>query len=133
MSLNNPVNEYLTTKNESALADATPHKLIEMLLDGALESIAKATGAITTDNAMVLGESLGKAVSIVDSLQAMLDGDRGGDIAGNLEQLYEYIGRRLLEVSKDRDPEVLREVAGLLHEIKAGWDAVPPELKSAAG
>lgn len=133
MSLNNPVNEYLTTKNESALADATPHKLIEMLLDGALESIAKATGAITADNAMVLGESLGKAVSIVDSLQAMLDGDRGGEIAGNLGQLYEYIGRRLLEVSKDRDPEILREVAGLLREIKSGWDAMPPELKSAAG
>lgn len=133
MSLNNPVNEYLTTKNESALADATPHKLIEMLLDGALENIAKATGAIAAGNAMVLGESLGKAVSIVDSLQAMLDGDRGGEIAGNLGQLYEYIGRRLLEVSKDRDPEILTEVAGLLSEIKSGWDAMPPELKSAAG
>ena len=133
MSLNNPVNEYLTTKNESALADASPHKLIEMLLDGALESIAKATGALTADNVVVLGESLGKAVSIVDSLQAMLDGDRGGEIAGNLGQLYEYIGRRLLQVSRDRDPEILREVAGLLREIKSGWDAMPPELKSASG
>ncbi len=133
MSLNNPVNEYLTTKNESALADASPHKLIEMLLDGALESIAKATGALTADNVVVLGESLGKAVSIVDSLQAMLDGDRGGEIAGNLGQLYEYIGRRLLQVSRDRDPEILREVAGLLREIKSGWDEMPPELKSASG
>ena len=133
MSLNNPVNEYLATKNQSALEDATPHKLIEMLLEGALESIAKATGALAADNAMVLGESLGKAVSIVDSLQAMLDGDRGGEIADNLGQLYEYIGRRLLEASKDRDPEILREVAGLLREIKSGWDAMPPELKSAAG
>ena len=133
MNLDNPVNEYLTTKNESALADATPHKLIEMLFDGALESIAKATGAITADNAMVLGESIGKAVSIIDSLQAMLDADRGGEIAGNLGELYEYIGRRLLQVSKDRDPEILREVAGLVREIKSGWDAMPPELKSAAG
>ena len=131
MNANTGLTEYMVTKNESALTDATPHKLIGMLFDGALESIAKATGAITSGDVAARGEAIGKAMTIVDNLRAMLDSDRGGEISANLEQIYDYICRRLLQASSEEDPALLKEVAGLLREVKSGWDSIPPELHGA--
>jgi len=131
MNANTGLTEYMVTKNESALTDATPHKLIGMLFDGALESIAKATGAITSGDVAARGEAIGKAMTIVDNLRAMLDSERGGEISANLEQIYDYICRRLLQASSEEDPALLKEVAGLLREVKSGWDSIPPELHGA--
>ena len=131
MNANTGLTEYMVTKNESALTDATPHKLIGMLFDGALESIAKATGAITSGDVAARGEAIGKAMTIVDNLRAMLDSERGGEISANLEQIYDYICRRLLQASSEEDPAILKEVAGLLREVKSGWDSIPPELHGA--
>ena len=131
MNANTGLTEYMVTKNESALTDATPHKLIGMLFDGALESIAKATGAITSGDVAARGEAIGKAMTIVDNLRAMLDSERGGEISANLEQIYDYICRRLLQASSEQDPAILKEVAGLLREVKGGWDAIPSELHGA--
>jgi flagellar secretion chaperone FliS len=131
MNANTGLTEYLVTKNDSALTDATPHKLIRMLFDGALESLAKATGAIASGDIAATGEAIGKAMTIVDNLRAMLDSERGGEISANLEQIYDYIGRRLLQASSKKDPEILKEVAGLLREVKDGWDSIPPELHGA--
>ena len=128
MNANTGLTEYMVTKNESALTDATPHKLIGMLFDGALENLAKATGAITSGDVAVKGEAIGKAMTIVDNLRAMLDSERGGEISANLEQIYDYICRRLLQASSEQDPAILKEVAGLLREVKGGWDSIPPEL-----
>ena len=131
MNANTGLTEYMVTKNESALTDATPHKLIGMLFDGALESIAKATGAITSGDIAVRGEAIGKAMTIVENLRTMLDSERGGEISANLEQIYDYICRRLLQASSEQDPAILKEVAGLLREVKGGWDSIPPELHGA--
>ena len=128
MNANTGLTEYVVTKNESALTDATPHKLIGMLFDGALENIAKATGAITSGDVAAKGEAIGKAMTIVDNLRAMLDSERGGEISANLEQIYVYICRRLLQATSEGDPALLKEVAGLLREVKSGWDSIPPEL-----
>ena len=132
MNANTGLNEYVVTKNESALTDATPHKLIGMLFDGALESIAKASGAITSGDIAAKGEAIGKAMTIVENLRTMLDLEQGGEIAANLEQIYDYIGRRLLQASSSKDAGLLKEVAVLLREVKDGWDSIPPELHGAA-
>ena len=70
-------------------------------------------------------------MTIVDNLRAMLDSERGGEISANLEQIYDYICRRLLQASSEQDPAILKEVAGLLREVKGGWDSIPPELHGA--
>ena len=70
------------------------------------------------------GEALSRALSIVDTLNASLDMDRGGAIAANLRRIYEYSIRRLTEANIHADPRMLAEVQGLLREIKAGWDEI---------
>ena len=64
------------------------------------------------------------------SLQSWLDMEKGGEIAGNLNNLYDYMVRRLLEANTENDQAALDEVAGLLGEIKAGWDGIAPGAAS---
>ena len=122
---------YITTKNESAVTDATPHKLISLLLERVSESVATASGAAKRRESALAGEAIGKALNILESLRAFLDHDEGGEIAANLDDLYDYMGRRLLEATSDRNPETFSEVSGLLSQIRQGWDEIPKELRDA--
>ena len=115
---------------EAAIAD--PHRLIQMLFEGALERIAVARGAMVNGSIRVKGEQLGKAIAIIEALRAMLDHQQGGDLAANLDALYEYMNRRLLAGNLRNDPEALSEVIKLLREIKSGWDGVPDRLRRAS-
>ncbi|MGM0554449.1 MAG: flagellar export chaperone FliS [Pseudomonadota bacterium] len=129
--MNRAVNQY---RQSGALAEAQvadPYRLIQMLFEGALERIAVAKGAMQQGNVGLKGEKIGKAIDIVESLRAVLDFKHNEELAGNLDSLYEYMSRRLLEANMQNDPERLDEVAKLLREIKAGWDEIPAEHRSA--
>ena len=128
---NRAVNQY---RQSGALAEAQvadPHRLIQMLFEGALERIAVAKGAVQQGNVGLKGEKIGKAIDIVESLRALLDHDKNPELAGRLDALYEYMSRRLLEANAQNDPAALDEVAKLLREIKAGWDDIPAEQRRA--
>ena len=132
MNARTAMGAYKTAKNEVVIDDASPHKLIAMLLDGALERVSSARGAMERGEIALTGESIGKAISIVDNLRVSLDQDQGGEIATNLAALYDYMTRRLLEANATKDMAMLAEVAGLLKEIKAAWDEVPADLHHAS-
>ena len=132
MNANTAIGAYKRTKNETALEDASPHSLIAMLLDGALERISEAKGAFARRDIAVAGASIGKAISIVDNLRVSLDPQQGGEVATNLGALYEYMTRRLLEANATKDVDMLAEVSGLLREIKIAWDQVPSDLHHAS-
>ena len=103
---------------------ASPHQLVKMLIDGAVERVIQARGAMERGMTARKGERIGKAISIVDSLRASLDMEQGGEIAGNLASLYDYIGRRLLHANLKNDAEALEEVLRLLREIQSGWNGI---------
>ncbi len=128
MNAETALGAYKALKNQKALDDASPHQLIDLMLSGALERVVSASGCMERNETSEAGESIGKAISIVDSLRVSLDVEKGGDIAKNLGQLYDYITRRLLEASVSQQPELLAEVANLLQEIKAAWDEIPAEF-----
>ena len=132
MNASTALDAYKSTKSQTAIEDASPHRLIAMLLDGALDRVAEAQGAIKRGEIATTGEAVGKAISIVDSLRVSLNPEAGGEMAENLGQLYEYMTRRLLEASATKDADMLAEVAGLLKEIKFAWDQVPAELHHAS-
>ena len=128
MNAETAIGAYKALKNQKALDDASPHQLIDLMLSGALERVVSASGCMERNETAEAGEYIGKAISIVDSLRVSLDVEKGGDIAKNLGQLYDYIMRRLLEASVSQQPELLAEVASLLQEIKAAWDEIPAEF-----
>ena len=123
------LNQYRQAGHLSEVAVADPHRLIQMLFETVLERIAVARGAMSQGNARLKGEKLSHAIAIIDGLRALLDHDKGPDLAAKLDSLYDYMTRRLLEANLRNDPDGLEEVTRLLREIKAGWDAIPEALR----
>lgn len=118
------VQQYSSVGVDSAVAFASPHRLVQMLLDGVLARLSAAKGGIESGDVPRRGEHIGRAISIIEGLRASLDRDAGGEMAVNLDNLYEYIGLRLLRANLNADPAILDEVASLIGEIKQGWDAI---------
>ncbi|MCB1675720.1 MAG: flagellar export chaperone FliS [Halioglobus sp.] len=125
------LNQYKSVGVQSGLTDASPHQLITMLLDGALDRVACARGAIERSEVARKGELLGSAIAIIDSMRASLDYDKGGEISVNLGRLYDYVERRLVEANATANTAVLDEASSLLREIKAGWVAIPADMRRA--
>lgn len=101
---------------------ASPHKLILMLFDGALQAIAQAERQIEQKNIAEKGRLISKAISIVDEgLRAGLRLDQGGELAANLDALYDYTTRQLLRANLENNVMLLQEVAGLLGQIREAW------------
>ncbi|MCY1369029.1 Flagellar secretion chaperone FliS [compost metagenome] len=95
-------------------------------MEGGLDRIAQAHGAMKRGQVAQKGELIGKAVAIIGGLRDGLDMQKGGELAGNLDRLYDYMTGRLLQANLKNDPDLLDEVAGLLREIKSAWDAIAP-------
>ncbi len=118
--------QYKRINTESAMEGASPHQLIQMLLNGALDRLSQAKGAIARNDVAQKGVMIGKAVSILGGLQDSLDANADEQITSNLDSLYDYMQRRLLEANVKNDPDLLDEVSDLLLTIKDGWDAIAP-------
>ncbi len=122
------LNSYGQVALHSEVQIASRHRLIQMLMEGALEKIAYAKGDIERGNLQEKGKNIGWAISIINGLRSSLDSETGGDIANNLDDLYEYMGRCLSEANISTDVEKLEEVTSLLLKIKGAWDEIPNEF-----
>ncbi|AHK79444.1 flagellar protein FliS [Ectothiorhodospira haloalkaliphila] len=125
------INQYQQV-GASGAAFADPHRLIEMLLDGGVDRLAQAKGAIARGDRRGKVKLIDKAFNIIGGLRGGLDMDRGGDIARNLDDLYDYMQRRLTLANAHDDVEGLDEVISLLNEVREGWKAIPVEARKAA-
>ncbi|MGB6053886.1 MAG: flagellar export chaperone FliS [Burkholderiaceae bacterium] len=124
-SARNGASAYAKVGIETGVAAASPHKLIVMLFDGALLSVATAAQKIKDGDVAGKGAAISKAIAIIDSgLRASLNKEAGGEIALSLDALYEYMGRRLLAANLENRLEVLDEVHGLLADLKSAWEAI---------
>ena len=120
----NALRQYQQVNTQTGVAFASPHRLIQMLMEGALERIAVAKGCIQRQDIIAKGEQIGKAIDIIGGLREGLNPDAGGEIATNLDAVYDYMQRQLLEANRCSDIALLDEVADLLRPIKEGWDAI---------
>lgn len=109
---------------ETGVAAASPHQLIVMLYDGALDAIAQARGHLAAGRIADKGRALTRAIAIVDEgLRACLD-PAGGEIAAHLAELYAYMCRRLLLAGANNDAAALDEVTALLAELRGAWASI---------
>lgn len=133
--MNNPTsktqgaNAYNRISVQSDAANASPHRLIQMLIDAAVGKLAAAKGFMVNRKIEEKGKQIGVVIAIIGSLRASLDKERGGEISENLDQLYDYMIRRLTNANISNDVTILDEVTSLLLPLKDAWDAIPDEVK----
>jgi flagellar protein FliS len=127
-SSGNPLGRYARVGLETDVASASPHRLIEMLLDGALAKIATASGHMGRGEIAEKGANISWAISIIDGLRGSLDFERGGEIAANLNSIYEYTMRRLVEANLKNDTQLLDEAYRLIADIRAGWVGIKDQV-----
>lgn len=121
---------YQSMATQSSVTSADPHQLICMLMDGALNRMAAARGCIEHNDKVRKAELLHRVGAIIDELRASLDHRAGGEIAANLEQLYEYIGRRVLDGNLRNDVAAIDEASKLLLNIRKAWGQIPPDARA---
>lgn len=54
--------------------------------------------------------------------------DDGGDIAQNLDQLYEFMITQITAANHKNDPQLIDDVIDIIREIKSAWDQIPAEF-----
>lgn len=125
-------NTYRQVGNQTAVAAATPHRLIEMLFDGCMDALAQAKGALRSGQVEVKGRALGRAVRIVDEgLRAALDMRGGGALAADLHALYGYLTMRLTAANLRNDEAAIEECQRLLNPLREAWQAIGPQVHAA--
>lgn len=120
--------EYNKVNAYSGATCANPYELIQLLMQGFLDRVASAKGAINTQDHKAKGVFISKAIGIINGLRGSLDMEKGGDLATNLDDLYEYMERQLMVANSENNMGKLDEVAHLMVEIKSGWDGIKQDV-----
>lgn len=124
MNANVAMRQYQQVGLQAKVSEASPHALIQMLMQGGLDRISQARGALEHGMLAEKGMLVGKCIGIICGLREALDFEAGGELAQNLDRLYDYMIRRLSEANRHNDVAALEEVSQLLREVKSGWDAI---------
>ncbi|MFN3880261.1 MAG: flagellar export chaperone FliS [Nitrincola lacisaponensis] len=128
--MNKGIGQYKQIGVETALVNASPHRLIQMLYEGALTQLANAKGAIQNNQIELLSASIKKTSNILIGLEEGLDLEKGGEIAANLQALYRYLQTELLVAQSSQSVDKIDAMIGVLIELKSAWDAIDPARKN---
>nr|WP_318381224.1 flagellar export chaperone FliS [uncultured Enterobacter sp.] len=126
------IQAYAQVGVESAVLSASPHQLVVLLFDGALSAMKKAAILMEQGDIPGKGKALSHAINLItNGLRAGLNHDVGGELAGNLDGLYDYMTRRLLQANLHNDLSAIEEVAMLLNNIADAWKEIGPNNQNA--
>ncbi len=118
---------------ETGTAAGSPHKLIQMLFDGFQDAVARARGALASRQVEAKGRAIGHASRILEEgLRAALDLRAGGNLAADLNELYVYVGTRLMHANLHNDDAALAESARLIETVRSAWIQIGPLVENRA-
>ncbi len=120
--------QYQRIDVQSNIENASPHRLIQLMMERALAKIGVARGHMERNETQRKGANISDAIDIIDGLQASLNHKADKRMSENFDALYSYMMRRLLEANLHNDVAILSEVSGLLVELKEAWDAIAEQV-----
>jgi len=118
--------QYQKVNSHAQISEASPHRLVQMLMEGGLDRMAQAKGALARGDIAAKGLMLGKAADILIGLRDGLSAEKSDnkEYVQQLEGLYVYMTNRLMMANLHNDADMIDEVARLLITVKEGWDAI---------
>jgi flagellar secretion chaperone FliS len=123
--------QYQKVNTHAQISEASPHRLVQLLMEGALDRMAQAKGAMARGDIAQKRLMLGKAVDILVGLRDGLNPEKTPDPIAlqQLDNLYAFMTMRLLEANRQNDAAMIDEVAGLMITLKEGWDGIATEVQ----
>ena len=109
---------------ETAVTTQNRGRLIVMLYDGTIKFLRQAIADIERSDFAAKGKNIARAQDILYELNTVLDVEKGGQIAQNLRSLYNFMQRHLSEANLRKDPQMIREVIGMLEELNQSWRTI---------
>ena len=109
---------------EISFLTADPQKLILICYRQTILNLTAAREHYLSNEFEAKAKALQKALDIIYELNSALDFEKGGSIARNLDKLYKYMTRCLLEADIKRDLNVFASIIGMLEELESAWKAI---------
>lgn len=107
---------------EASVSGASPHQLIQLLFDGALSAIRLAQREMAAGHIAQKGDAISKAAAILqEGLRGGLNLAGGGELAQNLDSLYDYCSMQLMQAHQENDAAKLEQVLALLTPLRDAW------------
>jgi len=123
--MSNPYQKYKATSIQSASRE----KLLLMMYEGAIKFTKLALVACEKKDIAARGYNIGRTYDIIMELTNTLDHSVGGEISGNLEQLYLYIMDQLTKSNINGDSAPLNNVIKILNTLYSGWQEAIAKVK----
>ncbi len=118
------VDAYRKIDVKARVESASPGQLIVLLLEGLLRSLVEVRSAIIDKDLQKKGERLSSAMSIVLALRESLDDSVESELPHNIDLLYDYIQRKMIEINQTMDVNSIDEIVELVITLKSGWDQI---------
>ncbi len=116
-----PMNHSAHRYQEVEVKTATALELVVLLYDAAIAGLQKAQEHIANRDIAARARCLNKVSSILTELQANLSSEGDGTVAASLDRLYHYMKSRIFEATVQQDAAPLKEIAGLLGNLRSAW------------
>jgi flagellar protein FliS len=113
---------FATYQTVTSRTEVSQEEILLKLYDGLLRFLSFARRGIEIGSPSIRGENISKALKIINELECALDMEAGGKISLNLSSLYGYMIERLTQANINDDVEIIKEVEGLIIQIKEGFE-----------
>lgn len=118
---------------QTSVTTANRGQLLLMLYEGAINNVKKATLAIDKKDIPLKGQMIGKAHDIINELLNTLNFEVGGEIARDLERLYNFMTEQLIKANMENSKESLESVQRLLETLLDGWKMAVEQVNKGQG
>ncbi len=120
---------YAQVGLESGVNSASPHQLITMLFDGAIEAIKRAKNCLANQDTIGKITAIDKAIRIVgDGLISSLDLEAGDELGAQLLSLYQFVSRELVLANAKNDVAKMDNCIELLADLRSAWAEIGQKL-----
>ncbi len=104
------------------VAEASPELMVAMLLEAAQRFLDQAITAMHRNDHAMKGQAVNRVYAIIEELTARLNLEQGGDLASDLDLIYEWWSWELLQASAQMETGRLEKMIGLMGELKQSWE-----------
>jgi flagellar secretion chaperone FliS len=118
---------------QTAVTTAGKGQILLMLYEAAIRNCKKAVECMEKKDFAGKGNAIGKVHDIVNELTTSLDHKVAGNIAGDLERLYNFMVEQLVKANMENAKEPVLQVQKLLETLLEGWKGAVEQFNKSGG